>query len=192
MKIRTLILIVLPLLIFPRFTYAHRVSVFAYQEGGRIFVEGFFSDGTPTRHATVEVFDTGGKKLFSGKTDQKGTLSFKVPQASAMKIVLNASMGHRAEILFHLTSPPGGKATPANTGVKASPEASAAFQTGGITEARLRDIVRQEVSKAIQPVMHTLAQQEAGKISFSDIIGGIGWIIGLMGVWMVLKARKKR
>ena len=40
--------------------------------------------------------------------------------------------------------------------------------------------------------MHTLARQEAGKISFSDIIGGIGWIIGLMGVWMVLKARGKR
>lgn len=192
MKIRTLILIVLSLLIFPRFTYAHRVSVFAYQEGGRIFVEGFFSDGTPTRHATVEVFDTGGKKLFSGKTDQKGTLSFKAPQVSAMKIVLNASMGHRAETLFHLTSPTGVKAIPANAAANPALKTPVVSQAGGITEARLRDIVRQEVSKAIQPVMHTLARQEAGKISFSDIIGGIGWIIGLMGVWMVLKARKKR
>ena len=192
MKIRTSILIALTLLIFPRFTYAHRVSVFAYQEGGRIFVEGFFSDGTPTRHATVEVFDTGGKKLFSGKTDQKGTLSFKVPHADVMKIVLNASMGHRAEIRFHLTAASTGKAIPANAAANPALKAPVVSQTGGISEARLRGIVQQEVSKAIQPVMRILAQQEAKKIPFSDIIGGIGWIVGLMGVWMVLKARKKR
>jgi len=38
MKTRTLILVFISFFIFPALTYAHRVSVFAYQEGGKIFV----------------------------------------------------------------------------------------------------------------------------------------------------------
>ena len=192
MKTRTLILIFLFLLIFPGFTYAHRVSVFAYQEGNRIFVEGFFSDGTPTRQAAVEVFDQGGRKLFSGQTDQKGTLSFKAPRVDSVKIVLGASMGHRAETLFRLARSAAGKAATVKPAADVFPKVPVPSQVDQTTETRLRMIVQQEVSKAIQPIMRTLARQEARKISFSDIIGGIGWIVGLMGIWMFLKAKGKR
>jgi len=192
MKARSLILFFISFFIFPALTYAHRVSVFAYQEGGKIFVEGFFSDGTPTKHANVEVFDKGGKKLFSGRTDEKGTLSFKTPSVDTLKIVLNASMGHRAETLFHLTSMKGKKAPSISPSPVAPVKDQPSSPVTRITESQLKTIVHQEVARAIQPLMRAIAKQEAKRISFSDIIGGIGWIIGLMGIWMILKTRGKR
>ncbi len=190
MKKRIIAFFVLFLLCLPPFSYAHRVSVFAYQEGNTITVEGFFSDGTPTRHATIEVFDPNGKKIFSGKTNEKGTLSFKAPAASPLKIVLVASMGHRAETVFRMKN--AGKATGKTKGeVTGAVPPETTQGAAAISEARLKAIVHDEVSQAIQPVMRALARQEAKRISFADIIGGIGWIMGLMGIWMMLKARKK-
>lgn len=183
---------ILILFLLPALSFAHRVSVFAYQEGVQIFVEGFFSDGTPTKHATVEVFNREGKKLFSGKTNEKGTLSFKAPHVDAVKIVLNASMGHRAEILFHLTGATTSKTSSTKLASESSKKVPIYTPASGITKACLRTIIRQEVSKAIQPVMRALAKQEAKRISFADIIGGTGWIMGLMGIWMMMKARGKR
>jgi len=186
------LMILLVVLVFPAMALAHRVSVFAYQEGNKITVEGFFSDGTPTKHAKVEAFDKNGKKLFSGQTNAKGILSFKAPRMDTLKIVLRASMGHRAETVFHLKNATSGTAAASpkeEKSVMPAPGASAAVS--GITESQLKTIVHEEVARAIQPVMRTLARQEAKKISFADIIGGIGWIMGLMGIWMMMKARKR-
>jgi len=109
-----------------------------------------------------------------------------------LKIVLRASMGHRAETVFHLKNATSGTAAASpkeEKSVMPAPGASAAVS--GITESQLKTIVHEEVARAIQPVMRTLARQEAKKISFADIIGGIGWIMGLMGIWMMMKARKR-
>ncbi len=190
--------LILMVLLFPSAVMAHRVSVFAYQEGNQIHVEGFFSDGSPTKQATIEVYDMKGKKLFSGTTNEKGTLSFAVPPAGGkLKVVLIASMGHRAETVFELKKTKTEKAVPASAPPQAvnqeTPELPAVTsgKTVGIAEKAIRAIVHEEVAKAVQPVMRALARQEAEKISFSDVIGGIGWIMGLMGIWMMMKARKK-
>jgi len=193
MKRRMLFLLIAAVFLFPPAVFAHRVSVFAYQEGDKINVEGFFSDGTPTKQATIEVYDMNGKKLFAGKTNEKGTLQFETPKAAGkLKIVLVASMGHRAEILFKLRGgkrAPAGKPEPAQASAGKAPAASG--PVSGISEKAIRTIVREEVARAIQPVMRALAKQEAEKISFSDVVGGIGWIMGLMGIWLMMKARKK-
>ena len=181
----------------PSLASAHRISVFAYQEGNKIHIEGFFSDGTPTKQATVEVYDMNGTKLFSGKTNEKGTLAFDTPKAvGKLKIVLVASMGHRAETVFKLkktgVKPASGSQSVGGETAVIQPKPTAAPEkAAGISERELRAIVRDEVAKAISPVMRALARQEAEKVSFSDIVGGIGWILGLMGIWMMMKARKK-
>ncbi len=181
--------------VFPLIASAHRISAFAYQEGNKIHVEGFFSDGTPTRKATVEVYDMSGKKLFSGRTDEKGTLGFEAPKVKGkLKIVLIASMGHRAETIFEPKKAGTGSASETAPAAKEGTEAQAPGEAKagpGITKEEIRAIVRDEVARAIQPVMRALARQQAEKVSFTDIFGGIGWIMGLMGIWMMIKARKK-
>ncbi len=53
-------------------------------------------------------------------------------------------------------------------------------------------IVHQETTNTIQSVKRALVEQNTERISFSDIVGDIGWMIGLMGIRVILKARGKR
>lgn len=76
---------------------AHRVNVFAWVEGDKVFVECKYPDGTKVHEGVIKVLDSSGKELLNGKTNDKGEFSFKVPKIDDLKIVLEAGMGHRAE-----------------------------------------------------------------------------------------------
>ena len=76
---------------------AHRVNLFAWVEGDRVYVESKFSGGKRVNAGTITVLDAAGTELLSGITDENGTFSFKVPKKTDLKIVLEASTGHRAE-----------------------------------------------------------------------------------------------
>ncbi|SMC23903.1 nickel transport protein [Desulfacinum hydrothermale DSM 13146] len=81
--------------------WAHKVSVFAYAEGGKIYVEGYFSDGTPTAHAKVRVADEAGKPVVQGQMDKEGHFQFSAPSSPCdLSIELDASLGHRARYLL--------------------------------------------------------------------------------------------
>ena len=58
--------------------YAHKVNVFAYVEGDRVVVEGYFGGNVKAQESPVEIFDESGKKIHEGKTDDKGVYSFKL------------------------------------------------------------------------------------------------------------------
>jgi len=86
---------------------AHRINIFATQEGGLIRGEVFFSDGKPVRSAEVEVA-TAGKHLKT-HTDSQGRfeVSLSPSPSEEIKIIAYAGMGHRAEI----TLPASGKSS---------------------------------------------------------------------------------
>ena len=77
--------------------WSHKVHVFAWVEGDKVYTESFFSNGKKAMNAPIEVFDGNGKLILSGKTDKSGSFTFKLPLCKDMRIVLNASEGHRAE-----------------------------------------------------------------------------------------------
>ena len=76
---------------------AHRVNLFAYVEGDTVHVESKFSGGKRVNAGKIIVLDALGTKLITGITDENGAFSFKVPKKTELKIVLEASTGHRAE-----------------------------------------------------------------------------------------------
>ena len=76
---------------------AHKVMIFAWVEGDTIFTESKFSGGKRVRKGDVTVYGLKGNRLLKGKTDEQGRFSFKIPEKTALKIVLLAGMGHRAE-----------------------------------------------------------------------------------------------
>jgi len=53
---------------------AHKVNVFAYVEGDRVIVEGYFSGNAKAQDSLVQIIDETGKKLLEGKTDKKRAL----------------------------------------------------------------------------------------------------------------------
>ncbi len=88
------------LLLAPSAAWAHRVLVDAFQEGDRLFIEGFFPDGRPTVNTPVKVLDQAGQVVAEGKTDAQGQLSLKPTglKPGRLTVVLEAGLGHRAEV----------------------------------------------------------------------------------------------
>jgi nickel transport protein len=74
---------------------AHKVNLFAYVEGGKIYTESYFPDGSPVEGGKVLVYDSQDKLLLEGRTDKDGLFSFDVPKVDDLTIVIEASMGHK-------------------------------------------------------------------------------------------------
>lgn len=74
---------------------AHKVNIFAYVEGGKIYTESFFPDGKPVEGGTIEVLDSQDQKVAEGVTDKDGKCVLPVPKKDDLTVTINASMGHR-------------------------------------------------------------------------------------------------
>jgi nickel transport protein len=74
---------------------AHKVNLFAYAEGGKIFTESYFPDGKPVKGGKVQVYDSQDQLILEGVTDKGGLFSFDIPKIDDFNIVINATMGHK-------------------------------------------------------------------------------------------------
>lgn len=198
---------------------AHKVNIFAYAEAGKVHTQSYFNDGRPALGSTVEVYGPSGKLLASGTTDDAGEFSFPVPaERGDLKIVLVASMGHKAEYVMPASELPQAAASkaPAAKTAAAKPQpaapaketapaktsqvgatcpvpAVAAVSGPGLGEERLRAIVGQEVDARLAPLMKMLArQQEEERDTFLKVVAGIGYIFGLAGVAAYFASRRSR
>ncbi|MCK4326131.1 hypothetical protein KAW55_05195 [bacterium] len=154
--------------------FAHKVNIFAYKEENEIKTESYFSDGTLAKNSKVEVYNKEGKKILDGKTDEKGEFSFSIPdEEGELRMVLLASMGHRAETVI-------------------SVEGASGEEQEEITaeEEKLKRIVNRAVENAVFPVIKML-EEERKRIRFVDIVSGLGYILGISGIAFFLYKRKK-
>lgn len=74
---------------------AHKVNLFAYAEAGKIYTESYFPDGKAVEGGKVLVYDSQDKLLLEGVTDKDGLFSFAIPKVDDLKIVIEATMGHK-------------------------------------------------------------------------------------------------
>jgi len=179
---------------------AHRVNVFAWVEGDMVFVECKYPDGTKVHEGVIRVLDSAGKELLSGKTNDKGEFSFKVPKQDDLTIVLEAGMGHRGDWpLSRQDLAPAGEAP--KPGPAAAPQASpkneapspaaAEFAAGPASPppAGIDQAIEKALDKKLAPVMKMLAEMHEQKVRLTDVLGGIGYIIGLVGVAAYFKRK---
>ena len=204
----------LPLLAMAVFCFAdtalaHRVNIFAWVEGDTVHTQSKFGGGRKAVNAPVEIYDDQENKLLEGRTDDNGEFSFKIPKQSALKIVLVAGMGHRnewtvplEEILAAgppLENTPGAPQPETATAVQSAPTESGMTSqqeqpTRQLSEAMVRRIelaVEKAVERKIQPVTRMLAESLTGGPSMTDIFGGLGYILGLVGIGAYVQSRKK-
>lgn len=177
--------------------YAHKVQMFTHVEGDTVFLEGYFPDGKKTINSEVTVFDNkSGEELLRGETDNEGKFSFKTPKKADLKIALNASLGHKTEYVLR------GSELSDTAGVKADKKASAdkvkkenkGTGTAVNTSADTSDIqlaVERGVEKGVTPLMRGFAECKE-HVLYSEIIGGIGYIFGVLGIVLYFQSRKKK
>lgn len=195
------ILIGLVLLIFlSSAALAHKVNLFAYAEDGMVYTESYFSDGKKVMNSTVEVFDVKKNKLLlTGKTDKNGEFSFKIPQATGLRIVLTASMGHKNDYLLSEdevrdalgTGEASEKSLPES--VEREKKETPPKSMTPIYDNQLEFLIEQAVEKKTAPIMRKLIkiEKQIQKPSLQEILGGIGYILGLMGIGIYFKHRFK-
>ena len=167
---------------------AHKVMIFAWVEGSTVFTESKFSGGKKAINAPVVIFDKDGKKLLEGKTDNKGEFSFKVPKLTDLRIVLNAAMGHKAE----WTVPESEIREAGNILEKKSAVEPSGPTTVGLSKEEVKKIVEDSLDKKLRPIVRMMTESKNNEPSITEIIGGVGYIFGLMGVAIYFKNRKKK
>ena len=177
---------------------AHRVNVFAWVEGDTVFVECKYPDGTKVHEGVIRVLDSASKELLSGKTNDKGEFSFKVPKLDDLTVVLEAGMGHRGDwpLSRQDLSPAGeapGQAPPAASQPAPKTEAPAAKELSPAAASPLPAGIDQAIEKALDkklaPVMKMLAEMHEQKVRLTDVLGGLGYIFGLVGVAAYFKRK---
>ena len=181
------------------YALAHKVILSAYVEGDGVFVESGFSDGSPCKRAVIEVFDPSGKKLLEGKTNEQGEFFFRPPQKTDLKLVLDAGMGHRDEYTVPAdelqdvvigNQAPGTEAMPAPTAETRKPQ-GVSKAIDGINAKEIESILDRVIQKRLRPLTQLVAKsQRKTGVSATEIFGGIGYILGLMGIVMYFRYRK--
>ena len=177
---------------------AHKVNMFATVEGDQVFIEGYFLDGKKPMHSEVTVYDSNNKQLLTGLTNNEGQFSFKIPAPGPLRVKLNAGEGHLKEIT--LTADELGLDTSANRVIEnIAPTAAANVENEivsdgstndeAISNAQLQLLIERAVGKTIRPLVREIDELKERR-GVSDIIGGIGIIMGIGGLFLYLKARK--
>jgi nickel transport protein len=184
--------------------HAHKVTIFAWVEGDMVHTQSKFSGGRRVKNAPVEVYDAQGKKLLEGRTDERGQFAFKSPGKGPLRIVLIAAMGHKAhwtlsakELAESADTP-----EPATAGIpsagagtdSSSPPTSATAETkvpAADVQAAVQEAVEKALDKKLKPVIELLVDAQNPDPSFRDIMGGIGYILGLVGVGAYFNFRRK-
>jgi nickel transport protein len=167
--------------------YAHRITVFGWVEGDTVYLEGNFSGGTKPKDAVIQVFDPDENLLHEGRTDENGEYNFKVPKISTLKVLINAGAGHQATCEIREEEI---KAEMLNAGTTVT---AGRKLSGGINQEALRLIVASEVDKKLKQFSRQLVLElgSSGEPSLPDILGGIGYIIGLVGLATYFHYRRK-
>ena len=170
--------------------FGHKVYLFAWIEGDTVYTESYLSGKKKVRGGLVKVFDPAGRKLLEGKTDEKGKFSFKIPRNTDLRIVLEATMGHKAEFLLKADDVSGIEKSQATTSDRKSEVPSSSVVKVDIEQVKL--LMEETLDSRLRPILRTLAtiQEERGP-GLTEIIGGIGYIFGVMGLILYLKGRKK-
>jgi len=187
---------------------AHKAVIFAWVEGDTVFTQSKFSRGRKAVNSIVVVYDTDGNQLLDGKTDKNGEFSFKVPKNSALKVVLKASMGHLAEwtipakeilaAVGNVGHNPMENAP--NEGSKETWEDSATVKAKTansipahvyLERQALQQMIDKSLDKKLAPITNMLAKSMDREPGITEILGGIGYIIGLVGIALYVANRRR-
>jgi len=167
---------------------AHKVNIFAYVEGDSVHTESYFNDGKKCKNSTIAVFDAADKQLLEGKTDEEGLFAFPIPKREDLKIVLTASMGHRTEYLLSQREF-GTEETEVGSGAYGIEHATASSVEPAAAE--VSRMVDRALDRKLAPLLEAIRRVEKNqqRASLRDAIGGIGYIVGLAGLYYFLRNR---
>ena len=173
-------------------------------DGNTVHTQSRFSGGRAVQNGRISVYDSQEKLLLTGNTDSAGEFDFNLPGTADIRIVLDAGMGHGNEWVISaediefdsgkgdasgkkMTSPPPDSKPVSTKLTKPIPSISTE-----LTRDEIKAIVDESIDKKLKPMVKLLAESQDDNPSFNDILSGIGYILGLVGLGAYIHYRKKR
>jgi len=188
--------------------FAHKATIFAWVDGDTIHTRSKFSGGKRVKDSLVVVFDSEGNSLLEGKTDENGMFSFKIPQKTELKVVLKASMGHMAEWKIPVeeitgsgsesNTPETVEEAPDKISIGAGSESIKTDEdvlepaTIGLGREEVEEIIDASLDKKLAPIYDMMANTYDRGPGLTEIMGGIGYIIGLVGLALYFSNRRRK
>ncbi len=207
MKKKPLHLTIFVIMLFFSFVnsgFAHKVRIFAWENGdGTIMTESKFSGGRAAKNVTVTVIEAStGNELLSGKTDTKGMYQFPVPKTTSkeIEIVVNGGDGHKNSWHYTLeeTPPlpvasqiPETKTSPQKEPGQTSMQAVTSTPKTQCDSEEFTRLINAALDRKLAPIHRVLAESTDHSPTLQDILGGIGYILGLAGIAAYFQSRKK-
>jgi len=189
------VLLVLLGVFHPSDSQAHRINVFAWQEGDTVHTQSSANRGKPVVNGEIRVSNAADEILLTGTTDAKGKFSFPRPGTGTLRIELLAGPGHKGLWILDAAADganeSAGHSHPAG---KEGPDGEAADRvagTTGLSADEIREIVDEVVTRRISPLAGQVAALGASRTGFKEVFGGLGYILGLMGVGAYVQYRRK-
>lgn len=181
---------------------AHKVKVFATAEGATITGYAYFPGGGKVRGKPVAVVGPNGRSLGQTRTNRDGEFTFTAKFACDHKFVVETGDGHRAEYTVAaeelgegLQQAPSAEpqASRAAADEPRKPEAShrppgADKPAAAVSDHALARMIEKAVSKQTARLRRDIERYQE-QIRFRDVLGGIGYIFGIMAIILYFKRK---
>ncbi|MBK1702109.1 hypothetical protein [Thiococcus pfennigii] len=181
--------------------HAHLLKVFAFAEGERIEGRAYFAGGARAKGAAVEVLAPDGRVLAALRTDDDGEFSYQANAAIDHRIRVDSGDGHVAEwtvpateleIAAPAAGDPDRPAAPTESTPEATPaETAAASVPATESPGDLEVLIERAVARQVRPLREQLVAYEE-QVRLHDILGGLGYILGLAGLAAWWQASRRR
>ncbi|PLY17013.1 MAG: hypothetical protein C0631_00295 [Sedimenticola sp.] len=184
-------------LLFSAPLQAHRLKVFAFAEGSHIQGSAYFVGGAKASGANISIRDPDGVTLAELAPDAEGQFNFTATRRMDHLVLADSGDGHLAKWMVSADQLPGElpapveeQATEPSPRVAPTPPAASATDvTITLNELQLSAHVEQAVARQIRPLREALIAYEDRR-RWLDIIGGIGYILGLAGLALWWRSRQ--
>jgi hypothetical protein len=191
--------------------WAHKINVFANVQDRTIHGEAYFQDGIPLRNVPVTVFAPNGATLGELTTDDAGKFHYQPRWRCAHRVVVDAGMGHVAEYVVPQEELPEDLPSGEVSELPADGAPVSSQVSGNVVHEHAADehadehepaesdsaVIRDgsdtsEIRALNRQVAALRADLERWKsrLRIQDIMGGIGYILGILGVLSYFLARR--
>jgi nickel transport protein len=150
---------------------AHDLELFATLDENVIKGRVYLSD-RPAHDVRVRLLD-GNSEISSTTSDRMGQFMFEVGEGSLYRLIAETADGHRAE---HVVQ---------------SDHDHDSHEVPELPHDDYGEAIRTAVRDAVRPLQEQIAQLER-RTRTRDIVAGIGYIVGIAGLWVLLRRPRAR
>lgn len=171
--------------------FGHKIKLFAVVEGDHIEGSVFFSGNVAARDVPIIVAGPDGTIVARATTDGNGRFRLALAGPFDHRLIADTGDGHRAEFVVRAAELPAVAPPPGPLAVPAAPLPQQVPSVPPLNTDEVQHLIELAVSRQVAPLREQLDAFEQ-RVLWRDVLGGIGYIVGLFGLAAWLLARHRR